>query len=113
VLLSEMRLIPLAVACSAAALCTVTSEWNEPFPPHKVAGNVYYVGSNELAVFLITTPAGHILINTGYEETVPLIQAGCAKLGFRFEDVRILLRDRRTKTMWPVSHARGDSPGRR
>lgn len=86
-----MRLLSLAVACSLVALCAPTPEWNEPFPPHKVAGNLYYVGSNELSAYLITTPAGHILINTGYDETVPLIQAGCAKLGFRFEDIRILL----------------------
>ena len=49
-------------------------EWNRPFPPHHVIGNVYYVGSSFLASFLITTPEGHILINSGTEETVPLIQ---------------------------------------
>ncbi len=86
-----MRLLSLTVACSLVALCAPTPEWNEPFPPHKVAGNLYYVGSNELSAYLITTPAGHILINTGYDETVPLIQASCAKLGFRFEDIRTLL----------------------
>ncbi len=86
-----MRLLWLALACAALAPCELTPEWNQPFPPHKVAGNLYYVGSNELSAYLITTPAGHILINTGYDETVPLIQTGCTKLGFRFEDIRILL----------------------
>ena len=43
----------------------------EPFPAHKVIGNVYYVGSKDLATYLITTPEGHILINSGFEETVP------------------------------------------
>jgi metallo-beta-lactamase class B len=66
-------------------------EWNRPFPPHHVIGNVYYVGSSFLASFLITTPEGHILINSGTEETVPLIQASVAKLGFKFADIKILL----------------------
>ena len=46
------------------------SDWAKPFPAHKVVGNVYYVGSKDLATFLITTPAGHILINSGFERTV-------------------------------------------
>jgi len=66
-------------------------EWNRPFPPHHVIGNVYYVGSSFLASFLITTPEGHILINSGTEETVPLIQASVAKLGLKFADIKILL----------------------
>ena len=49
-------------------------DWNKPFPAHKVIGNVYYVGSKDLASYLITTPEGHILINSGFEETVPLIR---------------------------------------
>jgi len=64
---------------------------NQPFPAHRVIANVYYVGASDLASFLITTPAGHFLINSGFEETVPLIQAGVEKLGFHFEDVKILL----------------------
>jgi hypothetical protein len=55
---------------------------SQPFPAHKVIGNVYYVGSETLASFLITTPEGHILINSNYEETVPVIRAGVEKLGF-------------------------------
>src|SRR5580692_8349690 len=50
-------------------------DWNKPFPPHKVIGNVYSVGSEQLGSFLITTPEGHILINSDYEETVPVIRA--------------------------------------
>jgi metallo-beta-lactamase class B len=61
------------------------------FPGHWVVGNVYYVGSRSLASFLITTNAGHILINSGSERTVPLIRASMEELGFRLEDVRILL----------------------
>lgn len=73
------------------AIAAAAQSPNEPFPPHRVVGNVYYVGSSELASYLIATPAGHILINTGFEETVPVIQAACAKLGFKFSDIKILL----------------------
>ena len=69
-----------------------------PFPAHKVIGNVYYVGSQQLASYLITTPQGHILINSSFEETVPLIQSSVEKLGFKFGDIKILL----------TSHAHAD-----
>ncbi len=74
------------------------AEWTEPFPPHKVAGNIYYVGSKGLAAFLITTPQGHILINSNLESSLPQIQASVDKLGFHFSDVKILL----------ISHAHFD-----
>jgi metallo-beta-lactamase class B len=64
---------------------------NKQFPPHKVIGNIYYVGSGTLASFLIVTPQGNILINSCYEETVPVIRASVEKLGFRFADTKILL----------------------
>ncbi len=48
----------------SAALWGQSSDWMEPFPPHRVVGNVYYVGSKGLASYLITTPQGHILINS-------------------------------------------------
>lgn len=66
-------------------------DWNKPFPAHKIVGNMYFVGSEQLGSFLITTPQGHILINSDYEETVPVIQAAVEKLGFKFSDVKILL----------------------
>lgn len=62
-----------------------------PFPPHRIAGNLYYVGSRDLASYLITSDQGHILINSGFAETVPLIREAVEKLGFKFTDVRILL----------------------
>ena len=71
---------------------------NKPFPPHKVAGNIYYVGSETLATFLIATPQGNILINSDFEATVPVIRAAVEKLGFKFSDTKILLG----------SHAHGD-----
>lgn len=89
-----MRLA-LFLACTlklgAAQLGNVSLPENQPFPAHRVIGNVYYVGSSDLASFLITTPGGHFLINSGFEETVPLIQAGVEKLGFRFQDIKYLL----------------------
>jgi metallo-beta-lactamase class B len=64
---------------------------NHAFPPYRVIGNIYYVGSNEIAQFLITTPAGHILLDSGFEESVPRLRDNVRKLGFRFEDIKILL----------------------
>jgi metallo-beta-lactamase class B len=61
------------------------------FPPHKIIDNIYYVGTRSLGTFLITTPQGHILINSDYERTVPVIKDSVEKLGFKFTDVKILL----------------------
>lgn len=71
---------------------------DQPFPPHRIIGNVYYVGSEALASYLITTSAGHILVNSSFEETVPLIRASVEKLKFRFQDIKVLL----------TSHAHSD-----
>jgi metallo-beta-lactamase class B len=65
--------------------------WTEPFPPFRIADNFYYVGSKDLANYLITTPQGHILINSDLEANVPLIKASIEKLGFKFSDIKILL----------------------
>ncbi len=73
-------------------------DWNKPFPAHKVIGNVYFVGTAELGSFLITTPQGHVLINSDFETTVPVIRASVEQLGFKFSDIKILLG----------SHAHGD-----
>jgi metallo-beta-lactamase class B len=75
-----------------------TEQQNKQVPPHKIIGNVYYVGTESLSSFLITTPQGHILINSIFERNVPTIQDSVQKLGFKFEDVKILLG----------SHAHGD-----
>jgi metallo-beta-lactamase class B len=61
------------------------------FPPYKVIGNIYYVGTESLASFLIVTPAGDILVNSTFERTVPVIESSVAKLGFKFSDIKILL----------------------
>ena len=69
----------------------VLGQTDGAFPGHKIAGNTYYVGSKGLASYLITTPEGHFLINSGFEETVPLIKASVESLGFKMTDVKILL----------------------
>ena len=74
----------------AVFFCTQVSA-DEAFPAHRIVGNVYYVGSKALAIYLITTPDGHILINSGFEETVPLIRRSVESLGFTIGDVKILL----------------------
>jgi metallo-beta-lactamase class B len=77
---------------------SVPPDWVKPFPPHRVMGNLYYVGSEGLASYLITTPQGNILINSSLEQSVALIQASVEKLGFKFGDTKILL----------ISHAHWD-----
>lgn len=64
---------------------------NQPVAPFKIIGNVYYVGASDVTSYLITTPKGHILIDSGFSETVPQIKANVAKLGFKMEDIKILL----------------------
>jgi metallo-beta-lactamase class B len=93
-----LRPIISMLALSACLLAETPSDWSEPFPPHRIIGNVHYVGSRGLASFLITTPQGHILINSSLEESVPLIRASVEKLGFHFADIKILL----------ISHAHYD-----
>jgi metallo-beta-lactamase class B len=66
-------------------------QMNKQFPPHKIAGNLYYVGTESLGSFLIVTPEGNILINSDYEVTVPVIKDSVEKLGFKFTDTKILL----------------------
>jgi metallo-beta-lactamase class B len=68
------------------------------FPPHRIVGNIYYVGTNTLSSFLVATPQGHVLIDSTYERNVPTIEKSVAQLGFKFSDVKILLGN----------HAHGD-----
>jgi len=65
--------------------------WVKPFPPFRLIGNIYWVGTWDLATYLITTPEGHILINSGLKETVPQIIQGIETLGFKPGDVKLLL----------------------
>ncbi|HEX7190334.1 MAG TPA: subclass B3 metallo-beta-lactamase, partial [Thermoanaerobaculia bacterium] len=95
----------LALLLLAASLYAqkdpISRAGNQPVEPFRIAGNLYYVGASDVTSFLITTPSGHILIDGGFEETAPMILANIARLGFRAEDVRILLN----------SHAHFDHAG--
>lgn len=82
----------------AASVFSQAGDWTQPFPAHRVIDNIYYVGSKGLASYLITTPAGHVLINTNLEQSVPSIRESVEKLGFKFSDVKIIL----------ISHAHWD-----
>jgi metallo-beta-lactamase class B len=80
--------------CAAAASLAFSAEnegWKRPYPAHRVAGNVYYVGTEDLACYLITTPKGHILINTGLADSLPLLRTSVESLGFHLNDIKILL----------------------
>jgi metallo-beta-lactamase class B len=85
----------IGVPCTAAQ---TPPAWTTPFPPFRIAGNLYYVGSQDLASYLVATPQGLILINSSLESSVPLIQKSVETLGFRFTDIKILL----------ISHAHYD-----
>ena len=90
--------VAAAVTLVGRADAQQPADWTEPFPPFRIAGSLYYVGSKGLASYLITTSQGHILINSALEANVPLIRASVEKLGFNFSDIRILL----------ISHAHWD-----
>lgn len=66
-------------------------DWTAPAEPFRMAGNLYYVGTYDLGCYLIATPQGHILINTGLAESVPMIRNNIEQLGFKFSDIKILL----------------------
>jgi metallo-beta-lactamase class B len=74
------------------------ADWTTPIAPFRIADDFYYVGSRDLASYLIHTPQGDILINSSLETSPPLIRASVEALGFRFKDVKILL----------ISHAHFD-----
>lgn len=100
VTIASIPLTQRAFAGGQAATSAAPSgaDWTEPFPPFRIAGNLYYVGSKGLANYLIVTPRGNILINSDTEANVPMIKASIEKLGFKFSDTKILL----------ISHAHWD-----
>ncbi len=84
------------VCMSAGAQDTIRAPfsqeiWTREYAPFRIVGNLYYVGTYDLGCYLITTPEGHILINTGTVGSMPMIRAHVEQMGFRFEDIRILL----------------------
>ncbi|MFD2148274.1 subclass B3 metallo-beta-lactamase [Mucilaginibacter antarcticus] len=69
----------------------MSAEWVKPYAPFNIVGNSYYVGTTDLACYLVTTSGGNILINTGLAASTALIKASIEKLGFKFADTKILL----------------------
>ena len=74
-----------------AAVRKLFDSWKAPVPPRHLVGNIYYVGAIGVSAYLITTPEGHILLDTGFEETVPIILRGVEQLGFKPGDIKIIL----------------------
>ena len=91
----------LGAAPARAELSEEERRWNEPVEPFRIAGNVYYVGAKEVASYLVATPAGHVVIDSGFAETVPRVLANVRALGFEPKDVKWLL----------ISHAHYDHVG--
>jgi metallo-beta-lactamase class B len=101
-ILLSFLLLAVTVRSPAHAQADPTSrEGNQPVEPYRIVGNVYYVGASDVTSYLITTPEGHILLDGGFVETVPIIEASIKKLGFKLADVKILLN----------SHAHFDHAG--
>jgi metallo-beta-lactamase class B len=87
-----LRLALVAFLVSAVPLAAQDNPaWTTPFPAFRIADNLYYVGSQDLASYLIATPRGLILINSSFETSVPLIKKSVESLGFHFSDIKILL----------------------
>ena len=102
----SLSTITTGFACAAALLMAtpvfaVDKDWTTPLPPFRIADNLYYVGSRDLAAYLVVTPAGEILINSNYTSSPPEIRHSVEQLGFRWRDIRILL----------ISHGHVDHAG--
>jgi metallo-beta-lactamase class B len=93
-----LKLLLWFVAAFAALFGQGNPEWHREFPAFRIAGNLYYVGTADLAAYLVHTPQGNILINADFKQDAPLIRKSIERLGFRYGDTRIIL----------ISHAHGD-----
>ena len=91
----------LIALCPLAFLHAADLAWTTPLPPFRIIGNLYYIGSQDLAAYLVVTPAGNILINSNLESSPPQLEASVERLGFHFADTRILL----------ISHGHYDHAG--
>jgi metallo-beta-lactamase class B len=89
--MQKLTLTFAALALMPALTFAQPPGWVDPFPPHKIMDNVYYVGTTQLASYLVTTPEGLILMSTNYEASVPVIEAAVKQLGFNFKDIKILI----------------------
>jgi metallo-beta-lactamase class B len=87
-------LFPILLLCGVAGAAPQNAQdgdGNKPYPPFRIMANIYYVGADDIASYLIVTPAGDFLLNNGFESTAPLIRDSIQKLGFHLSDVKILL----------------------
>ena len=96
-----LRLIVFPLAVGALRVSAQNADWHLEFPGCKIAGNLYYVGTADLAVYLINTPEGNILINSDFPEDLPLVRKNIQQLGFKYSDTKIIL----------ISHAHSDHDG--
>jgi metallo-beta-lactamase class B len=85
------RLLFLLLATALHLHAEVSPDWTTPIAPFQIADNLYYVGSRDLAAYLITTPSGNILINANLPSSPPQIRSSVEKLGFKWADTKILL----------------------
>jgi metallo-beta-lactamase class B len=97
-LLHCLALTLVALAFGQAASAQGNAGWTTPIAPFRIADGLYYVGSKDLASYLVTTPQGNILINSSLESSPELIRKSVEQLGFRYSDIKILL----------ISHAHWD-----
>ena len=95
---SILRVVLLLITSPIAAMAQANPDWHAQFPAFKIAGNLYYVGTADLAVYLVRTPQGNILINSDFAEDVPTVRKSIEQLGFKYGDTKIVL----------ISHAHGD-----
>lgn len=90
-----IRFVTTLLAVASFLLTPATNAqrefWRTPFEAHRVIGPLYSVGTYDLSVFLLTTSEGHILINTGMEDSAPLMKKNIEDVGFRYEDVKVLM----------------------
>lgn len=85
-----LRSVAIFLVLGVSAIAQDNPEWTKPFPPFRIVGNIYWVGSYDLSTYLITTPQGNILINTGIGDTAQQIKKSVETLGFKIEDTKIL-----------------------
>jgi metallo-beta-lactamase class B len=94
----KLTLALATLACSSGAHAQRNADWTIPIAPFRIADGLYYVGSKDLASYLIVTSQGDILINSSLESSPALIRRSVEQLGFKFRDIKILL----------ISHAHWD-----
>jgi metallo-beta-lactamase class B len=90
-MMSRVGILVMLLAFGMSLRAQIAPDWTTPQKPFRIAGNLYYVGSRDLASYLVVTPAGNILINANLESSPPQIRASVESLGFRWRDTRILL----------------------